>query len=325
MKNKFRITIKTIVLLTIVFALCATAHAGSSSIAIGTGGTGGGYYPMGGGIATLIAEKIDGVAASAQVTAASLENCRLIQKNNAQMALINAAIMYGYVDKKLQPKNFPGISSIMSAGSADIMIVTLKSKDSINTLRDLKGKRVGLGAPGSATEVINKLVLSGVGLFDLKTGILGIKPAYLSFSEMTSGLKDGRLDAAMYFTTGRPAAAIVDLSTVRDIKLVSIDEVSIKKLTEKFPFMIPTTHEKGVYKGVDYETRTVLANDVFACRSDLDADLVYEVTKVIHENLPDLAKTGHHGFKLWSATRSVSGVFPLHPGARKYYDEKGIK
>jgi hypothetical protein len=325
MKTTYRFSIKTIVLLFTLAMLCSTVHAENTSIAIGTGGTGGGYYPMGGAVATLIADKIAGVTASAQVTAASLENCRLIQKNDVQMALASAAIMYGYVDKKLKPKEFPGISSVMSAGTADIMIVTLKSKDSINSLKDLKGKRVGLGAPGSATEVMNKLVLSGVGLFDLESGELGVKPAYLSFAEMTAGLKDGRLDAAMYFTSGRPASAIVDLSTVRDIKLLSIDEGSIMKLTKQYPFMVPTTHPKGVYKGVDYETRTVLANDVFACKSDLDTDLVYQITKVIHENLPQLGKTGHHGFKSWALTRSVSGVFPLHPGAKKYMDEKGVK
>ena len=324
MKRTYRYSIQTFILLMTLFMFCFTAHAGNTSIAIGTGGTGGGYYPMGGNIATLIAEKIDGVTASAQVTAASLENCRLMQKNDVQMALASAAIMYGYVDKKLKPKEFPGISSVMSAGTADIMIVTLKDS-AIDQLQDLKGKRVGLGAPGSATEVMNKLVLSGVGLFDLKSSELGLKPAYLSFAEMTAGLKDGRLDAAMYFTSGRPASAIVDLSTVRDIKLVSIDEETLGKLTKKFPFMVPTTHGKGIYKGVDYETRTVMANDVFACKSDMDADLVYQITKVIHENLPELRKTGHHGFKNWSLTRSVSGVFPLHPGTKKYYDEIGIK
>jgi TRAP transporter TAXI family solute receptor len=264
------------------------------------------------------------VTASAQVTAASLENCKLLQKNDVQLALANAAIMYGYVDKKLKPKKFPGISSIMSSGWGDIIAVTLKGSP-IKSLGDLKGKRVGLGAPGSATEVVNKLILSAYGLYDIKTGKLGVKPAYLSFAEMSAGLKDGRLDAAMYFISGRPSSALVDLSTVRDIKLVGFDEATLSSLSKKFPFMVATDYPKGLYKGVDYEIKTILANDVLACRTDLPTDLVYQITKVIHQNLPELKRTGHHGFKMWSLTRSVGGVFPLHPGAKKYYDEIGIK
>jgi TRAP transporter TAXI family solute receptor len=319
-----KISLKTFVVLVALFILCPTVNAAQTSIAIGTGGTGGGYYPMGGGIATLIAQKIDGVTASAQVTAASLENCKLLQKNDVQMALANAAIMYGYVDKKLQPKEFPGISSIMSTGWGDIITVALKDSP-IKSLNDLKGKRIGLGAPGSSTEVINKLILSAHGLYDLETGKLGIKPAYLSFAEMTAGLKDGRLDAAMYFVSGRPAPAVVDLSTVRDIKLIGFDEAALGRLAKKFPFMVATDYPKGLYKGVDYEMKTVLANDVLCCRTDLPTDLVYQITKVIHQNLPELQRTGFHGFKMWSLTRSVAGVFPLHPGAIKYYDEIGLK
>jgi len=319
-----KISLKTFVVLVALFMLCPTVNAAQTSIAIGTGGTGGGYYPMGGGIATLLAQKIDGVTASAQVTAASLENCRLLQKNNVQVALANAAIMYGYVDKRLKPKKFPGISSIMSSGWGDIIAVSSK-KSPIKSLADLKGKRVGLGAPGSATETINKLILSAYGLYDIKTAELGVKPAYLSFAEMSAGLKDGRLDAAMYFISGRPSSALVDLSTQRDIKLIGFEDAILSSLGKQFPFMVATDYPKGMYKGVDYNIKTILANDVLACRTDLPTDLVYQITKVIHQNLPELKKTGHHGFKMWSLTRSVGGVFPLHPGAKKYYDEIGIK
>jgi hypothetical protein len=324
MKKARKISVGTLVLLIALFTFGLTVNAAQTNIAIGTGGTGGGYYPMGGGIATLLAQKIPGMTASAQVTGASGENCKLLQKNQVQLALVSAAVKYGYAGKKLQERTYPGLSSIMSAGTADIVAVTLKNSG-INSWADLKGKKLGIGAPGSATEVANKLILSVYGLYDIETGKLGLTPAYQSFAEMTAGVKDGRLDAAIYFTSGRPGPAIVDLSTVRDIKLIGMEEDILARLNKKFPFLVPMTYPKGLYKGVDYRVRSVLANDVFTCRTDLPTDLVYQITKVIHENLPELQRTGFAGFKGWSLTRSVGGVFPMHPGAVKYYDEIGIK
>ena len=324
--NAKRLFVGLVSLIMTIFAVSAVSsvYAKDVKLSIGTGGTGGGYYPMGGSIAAVITEKIMGVSASGQVTGASLENIKLIQKNNTQLGLMSAGVAYGYRDKQLVRREYEGVSSIMSAGSADVVIVTLKDSP-IKKAADLKGKRVGIGSPGSATEVINKLALSALGLYDIKTNKAEFKPAYLSFAEMTSSLKDKRLDAAMYFITGRPGSAILDLAMVRDIKLIGFKEETIKKIEKMYPFLSRTDYQKGLYKGVDYEILTIKGVDVFACGADLPVDLVYNITKVVHESLPHLRKTAHHGFKAWGLDRSVGGIFPMHPGAKKYYDELNIK
>ena len=324
--NTKRFIIGFVSLAMIIFTVSAAspAYAMDVKLAIGTGGTGGGYYPMGGSVAAVITEKLKGVSASGQVTGASLENIKLIQKNNTQLGLMSAGVAYGYKDKKLVRRQYEGVSSIMSAGSADVVIVALKGSP-IKKAADLKGKRIGIGAPGSATEVINKLTLSALGLYDVKTNKAQFKPAYLSFAEMTAGLKDKRLDAAMYFITGRPGPAILDLAMVRDIKLIGFDKKTINKIEKMYPFLSLTEYPKGLYKGVDYGILTVKGVDVFGCRADLPEDLVYNITKAVNESLPNLRKTAHQGFKAWALDRSVGGIFPLHPGAKKYYDEMNIK
>ncbi len=323
MKNQtYQYFVKLIISIFVVFAIAGPLYAGETKLAIGTGNTGGGYYPMGGTIANLISENIPGVTCSAQVTGASLENVKLIQKGKVALGLASAGIAYSYKDKLLHKASFPGVSSIMLAGSADVVAVTIKN--SINSIMDLKGKKVGIGSPGSATEIINKLCLSAYGLYDMKTGKLGIKPAYLSYSEMAAGLKDGRLDAAMYVPSGMPNPAIMDVATFRDIKIISLGDKK-DKINELFPFLGKTFSKSSVYKGVDYDVETVKGGDIFMCSSDLPEDLVYNITKLIVENLPELSKTGFVGFKKWSLDRSVEGLFPLHPGAKKYYDEVGIK
>jgi len=280
---------------------------------------------MGGGIAALITEKIPGVRATAEVTAASVENIRLLERDRAQLALINVAIKYAYDEKKqLRPAKYEGISSLMMAGQADVLPVVLKGSP-IKKMADLKGKRIGIGAPGSGTLIINLLTLTGWGLFDLETGKMEFDPAYLSFTECTTALKDRRIDAAMYYITGRPGPAIVDLALTHDIRFISMEEDVVDKIVKKFPFIMRTVYQKGLYKGVDYDTLIVAGADLLVCREALPADLVYNITKVIAEGLPNLRKTGFHGFKEWELTRAVDKIFPMHPGAKKYYDEMKIK
>ncbi len=321
---KKKILVGLLSLVVVNFLLLASALAQVKYMAIATGGTGGGYYPLGGSIGEVISTKIKGIKATAQVTAASIENVKLLNQDKCQMGLINGAIAYGYVEKKLQPIKFEGISSIMSAGYADVVTVVLKSS-AIQKMADLKGKRVGIGAPGSATETVNKLALTGWNLFDLKTQKIEVTPEYLSYAETTTALKDRRVQAGMYFITGRPGPAITDLTVTHDVRILSYEPDVVAQLEKAFPFMSRTVYQKGLYKGVDYDSLVVRVPDVFCCRTDLPVDLVYEITKAVHQALPELQKTAYHGFKYFELSRSVAGVFPMHPGAIKYYDELKIK
>jgi TRAP transporter TAXI family solute receptor len=217
-----------------------------------------------------------------------------------------------------------GISTIMSLGTCDVLTITLKDSP-IKKMTDLKGKRVGIGAPGSFSTIMNKLTISGWDLYDLKTGDIKINPEYLSFAEITTNLKDRRIDAGMYTITGRPGPAIVDLALTHDIRILNYEEEIVAKLEKLYPFGARTIYPKGLYRGVDYDVLVIEFQDILICRKQLPEDLMYKITKLIDENLPYLQKTGYHGFKYVKLTRKVEGMFPLHPGAKKYYDEKNIK
>lgn len=321
-----RFFVSSICLIITIFLAALTANAQDViRLSLATGGTGGGYYPMGGGVAALIKEKIKGVEVTAEVTAASIENLRLLERNRCQLALVNAVIAYNYDEKKqLRPAKYEGVSSIMLAGYADTVTIVLKGSP-ITKMADLKGKRIGIGAPGSGSEIINKLTLTAWDLFNLETGETQFRPEYLSFAECTTALKDRRIDAAMYYITGRPGPAITDLALTHDIRIISFEEDIIAKLVKKFPFILRTVHQKGLYRGVDYDSVITQSLDLLVCRTALAGDLIYNITKVIAEGLPHLRKTGFHGFVDWDLTRVVAKVFPMHPGAVKYYDEMKIK
>ena len=235
-----RILFCSVLMVVLMFLTIFTAYAQDRYFAIGTGGTGGGYYPMGGAIADLISRNIKGVKATAQVTAASMENAKLMQQDKCQFGLMDGGIAYGYADKKLQLVKYPGVSSIMCAGYADVITVVLKGSP-IKKIADLKGKRIGFGAPGSATEVGNKLLLSAWGLFDLKTMEIQVTPEYLSFTEAAGALKDRRIQAAMFKISGRPAPSITDISVTHEIRILSYETEAIEKLpnypktTQKLP------------------------------------------------------------------------------------------
>jgi TRAP transporter TAXI family solute receptor len=290
---------------------------GKNFLAIATGGTGGGYYPMGGAIAEVLTSKLPDYTITAQVTGATFENYKLLEQNRCQLGMVTGASYYKYVEGKLVKGEYPWVSSIMSLGYADICLVTLAGIP-VNGWGDLKGKRVAVGSPGSAASVLTELIVPFYG-FTIKD----LKPAYISFAEATTALQDGRIDASVYFITGRPGSAIMDLSTVRSIKIIKMEEDKTASIHKKYPFIFPTVLPKGLYRGVDYDAHMMMCYDYFICRKDMSADLVYQIIKIINESLPTLQKTSYHGFKFCELTRAIETMFPLHAGADKYYKEIG--
>ncbi|MFE1629360.1 TAXI family TRAP transporter solute-binding subunit [Brevibacillus reuszeri] len=289
-----------------------------SQLVIATGGTGGTYYPLGGGMADHITKNA-GITATAQATGASAENIRLLRDKKADIAFTQNDIAE-YASKGTNMFQQDGkIEAFQALGALyDETIQIVVSADSnIKNVADLKGKRVSVGAPGSGTEVNAQQILEAYGLtFD------DTKLQRLSFADSAKAIQDGQLDAA-FQTAGTPTAAITELAATTGVKIIPIDADKIDAIISKYPFYVKTVVPANTYQTVPEEVTTVSVKSMLLVRADLSEDLVYKVTKAIFENTDKLGHAKAKEIKMESVLAGVS--IPIHPGAKKYFDEKGVK
>ena len=317
MKKFFKVS--TLLLVTAMMLASCSKNAKKDYI-LATGGTGGTYYPFGGAIANIWNTKIENMNVTAQATGASAENLRLINKGEAEYAIVQNDVMdYAYNGTDL----FAGekLANIMTIGTLYPEVVQIAvSKDSgIKSIADFKGKRISVGDAGSGVEFNAKQIMEGYGLtFD------DIKKSNLSFKESAEGIQNGTLDGC-FVTAGVPNAALQELAFTAGLTLVRIDGDAAKKICEKYGYYTQTTIPGGTYKGTDDDTPALAIKATLAVSSKLDDQTVYEMTKALFENLNELA-TAHAKGKEVSAKAAVTGVsVPFHPGAKKYFKEIGLE
>jgi uncharacterized protein len=290
-----------------------------AQISIATGGTGGVYYPYGGGMAKIIDDKVAGMTASATVTGASVENIRLVHSGDAEIALIMGDAGYeawagqgGFAGDKqdilVAFQMYPNIYHV----------VTLEEYD-IKSISDLKGKRVSVGAPGSGTEYKTGLVLGALGITysDFRA------TERLSFAAQTDQMKDKNLDVAIW-SVGPPTSTILDLGTTHKIRILAFTDEEIKKVMAAHPFYVGTTLEANTYQGIPAVQTLAVWNSAIV-HKDAPVDKVYAVVKAIFENQPELLAI--HPVAKWTTPQITleNSSIPFHPGAIKYLEEKGFK
>lgn len=287
---------------------------------IGTGGTAGTYFPLGGAFAEIWNKDISGINATATSTGASVANVNLLKENKVEAVIIQNDIA-SYAETgtiMFDGAAFPEIRGLCTLYSEPLQLIT--TDEDIKSVADLKGKRVAVGAIGSGVEANARQIIAAAGL-DFETDI---KAKFLSFSEASAGLKDKQLDAA-FLVAGIPTAAIVDLSTQNSVSVVPIDGDVAKNLTEKFPFYTEFTIPAETYKGQTEDAKTLSVRSMLACSSTLDEELAYNMVKAIYEN-GDRITAAHNVGKYITLDTALSGMgVSVHPGAQKYFDEKGIK
>lgn len=311
--------ISSLLLVTAMMLASCSKNAKKDYI-LATGGTGGTYYPFGGAIANIWNTKVENMNVTAQATGASAENLRLINKGEAEYAIVQNDVMdYAYNGTDL----FAGekLANIMTIGTLYPEVVQIAvSKDSgIKSVADFKGKRISVGDAGSGVEFNAKQIMEGYGLtFD------DIKKSNLSFKESAEGIQNGTLDGC-FVTAGVPNAALQELAFTAGLTLVPVDGEAAKKICEKYGYYTQTTIPGGTYKGTDDDTPALAIKATLAVNSKLDEQTVYKMTKALFENLNELA-TAHAKGKEVSAKAAVTGVsVPFHPGAKKYFKEIGLE
>jgi TRAP transporter TAXI family solute receptor len=310
-----KLKIRILIFLAVFFILGLSISQAATRISIGTGGTGGVYYPIGGGVAEVFNKYIEGVTARAEVSGASTENCRLVGSNEQQIALANAdAVFYAYKGGR-EFKQPLKILSMFSMYPSNMQIVCLKSSP-IKSIQDLKGKRVAVGPPGGNTFVMSWVILKAHGFSEKD-----IKPVYQTFVESVASMKDGGIDAA-FILAGYPNSAILDLATTRDVRLIPIAPKLLDKITEEYKFYAEGAVPGGIYKGVGQPTPGLAVMNVWIVYKDLAESLVYKMVKAIFDHKAYLV-TVHKKAADMNLKDAVKIPCPMHPGAVKYFKEAG--
>lgn len=291
-----------------------------SHISISTGATSGTYYPLGTAIAGVLNNAGIGVNATAESTGGSVENARLLGQKQTEIAFIESGIAdWAYNGKEMfkgtRIDNIRGLISLYP----NTMQTVVKAKSGIKSYADLKGKRVAVGIQGGSTPLNMAIVLEAYGL-----SFNDIKPEYLAFGQGIELLKDDQLDAVLV-DAGAPNSSIIDIATQHDIRILPIEPEKVAKIKEKYPFFSdPVVIPKGTYRGIDEDIPTTGSKVILATRAELSDELVYNILKTIFDKKADIAKVHEKGnsIVLEKALDSIS--IPLHPGAEKYYREKGV-
>ena len=295
----------------------ASSGGGKTFLNIGTGGTAGTYYPIGGAIAEILNNKIDGMNASAQSTGATVANINMLKDGSVDMAIVQNDITYYAVNgtEMFKDKKVTNLKGIASLYPETCQFVTLDSTG-IKTIADLKGKRVAVGAAGSGAEANARQILEAYGItYD------DIQVQYLSFGEGASALKDGNVDAA-FLTAGFPTAAVQGISSQNKIRLLPVDPAKADERCAKYPFYTKTTIPAGTYQGFDEDVPTISVMAMLVVNDKVDDKLGYEITKAIFSNL-DRIQAAHAVGKMISKENAEKGMsLDMNAGAKKFFDEK---
>jgi len=282
---------------------------------IATGGTAGTYYPLGGALSEIWNKNVPGVNSTAQSTGASVANINLLKENKADIIFVQNDITYYAANGvELFEDKYEDIRGLATLYPETVQLVTLANKG-INSIADLKGKRVAVGAAGSGAEANARQILNAAGItYD------DITEQYLSFGEAANNLKDGNIDAA-FVTAGFPTAAVTDIAAQHPVKIISLDDALIDKITKDYPYYTKIVIPAGTYSGLNEDVQTVAVQAMLAVRSDMDEELAYNLVKAMYDNL-DRIKAAHAVGELIKPETGTDGMpIELHPGAQKYFDE----
>jgi TRAP transporter TAXI family solute receptor len=303
--------------------LALASAAAAQNISIATGGTGGVYYPMGGGVAAVLSKHVPGMQATAEVTGGSVDNLKLIGTGKPYIAfsMTDAAQDAMRGEDKFKGNKVP-LKTLMILYPNRMHVVSVEGRG-IAKMSDLKGKRVSTGSPGSATEVMAFRVIEASGLdkdADLKRERLGV-------AESVNALKDGKIDA-FFWVGGLPTAAVTDLANTPNTKIKMIDHAeAVAAMNKKYGNLyVQDAIPKDTYKGMEADNHQATVMNILVSHESMDEKTAYNIVKTIFDRKDDIVAVHKEAanFKLENQKASASPI-PFHPGAVKYFAEKGIK
>ncbi len=289
-------------------------------LSVVTGGTGGVYYVYGGALAQILSKHLPGVEATAEVTAASVENMQLLARKSADLAFTLADTLHDAVRGQGKFREALPIQSLAIL-YANMTHVVAMAGSGIQSVRDLKGKRVSTGAPNSGTEIIAERVLRAYGIDPTRD----ITRERLGVAESADALKDGKIDA-FFWSGGLPTAGVLQLASTPGVKisLLPTDDVVQKLVQQHGPLYVTASIPAGTYPGVDQDVKVAAVPNVLAAHKDMPADLVFDVLRTMFDHKADLVAVHPAARELDLKTAATVAPAEYHPGAIRFYKEKGV-
>lgn len=312
----------------VMFAACAlialpATAAESINLSIGTGGTGGVYYPLGGGLANVLSKNVPGMSATAEVTGGSVDNLKLIGTGKPYLgfSMTDAALDAFKGEDKFKGQKVP-LRTLMILYPNRMHVVSIEGMG-VNSMKDLKGKRVSTGSPGSATEVMAFRVIEGAGLDkdkDMKRERLGV-------AESVNALKDKKIDA-FFWVGGLPTAAVTDLAATPGVKIKMIDHAeTVAPMNKKYGNLyVEDVIPKTTYSGMQTDNKQATVMNILVAHENLSEEAAYNIVKTMFDKRADMIAVHKEAenFKLENQKTAATPI-PFHPGALKYFKEKGVK
>jgi TRAP transporter TAXI family solute receptor len=311
------------VFLGLLAAVGAVLPVQAQNISIATGGTGGVYYPMGGGMAAVLSKHVPGMQATAEVTGGSVDNLKLIGSGKPYVALsMSDAAQDAFRGEDKFKGNKVAVRTLMVLYPNRMHVVTIEGKG-ITKFADLKGKRVSTGSPGSATEPMAFRLIEAAGMDkdkDLKRERLGV-------AESVNALKDGKIDA-FFWVGGLPTAAVSDLANTPGTKIRMIDHAElVPAMNKKYGNLyVQDSIPKDTYKGMEADNKQATVQNILVANESMDEKTAYNIVKTMFDKKADIVAVHKEAenFKLENQKKDATPV-PWHPGAVKYFAEKGVK
>jgi uncharacterized protein len=292
-----------------------------SSISIATGTTAGVYYPVGGAMAEIISRHVDGVSATSEATGASVENIRLVESGDSEVALVQGDVVYqafrgegafdSAVDVRVLMVLYPNVYHAVSLQS-------IHERLQFDCFADVAGSRFSVGAPGSGNEVATNLVFESVGMtFD------DVEVQRYAYAETARALREGQLDAGSW-VVGEGHGTLRELEATDPIHLIPMCPDEVGSVTDTHPFYTPHTITGGTYSTVDHDVQTIALWNVVVVRSDFPDDLAYELVQAIYENVTQITQVYEPGAPYFVLDTLANSPAPLHPGVIRYAEDEGF-
>jgi TRAP transporter TAXI family solute receptor len=293
----------------------------TARISITTGGTGGVYYPLGGGMANILSKYVPGLQATAEVTGGSVDNLKLIGQGKSEVGFTMVDAAYDaaqgldkFKDNKIAAR------TLMVLYPNRMQVVTVEGSG-INKMADLKGRRVSTGSPGSGVEIVALRVLEAMGMEkkDIKQERLGV-------AESVNAIKDRKIDA-FFWVGGVPTAALTDLAATPGIKMKLLDHGELADaMNKKYgPLYVKATIAAGGYAGQDKPVSNIDVWNILVASDKMSDQMAYNIAKTLFEKKADLVAVHKEAENIDLKNQTVQTPLPFHPGAKKYLEERGIK
>jgi uncharacterized protein len=296
----------------------APAAGAQQFVNVLTGGTSGVYYPLGVAIGKIFSDKLPDVKTQVQATKASVENLILLQQGRGEVAFALGDSLKAAWEGDEEAGFKAKLDRLRTIGAIypNYIQIVATADSGIKTLADLKGKSLSVGAPKSGTELNSRAILAAAGLSYKDLG----KVEYLPFAESVDLMKNRQLDATLQ-SAGLGVASLKDLSTSIDIVVVAVPKQVVDKIGPPFTAVkIPA----NTYTGQEKDVPTAAVTNYLVTSTAVSDDLAYQMTKLIYESLPELANSHVAGKDIKLETAASGSPIPLHPGAIRYYKEKGL-